>query len=222
MAMAFVVLASCGNTSATKKELTTEIDSVSYAVGLSMAQQIRGSFKDIDRELFAQGFRNGIDSTGILMSDQEMGTLITSFFQKRQEEKQLAQFADLKKAGEDFLAENTTKEGVITTASGLQYSIMKEGTGAQVQPTSKLKLHYHGTSTDGKVFQSTVEQGQPIEIIANQFVKGFSEGLLLMKEGSKHKFFIPQDLAYGANPRPGPIRPYEALVFEVEVLEILE
>ncbi len=219
----FITIASCGNSNVSKKELTSEIDSVSYAVGLSMANQIRGNFEDIDQELFVQGFKNGIDSTDILMDNQEMATILNSFFRKRQEEEQLAQFAELKKAGEDFLADNATKEGVKTTASGLQYSVITEGTGSKPQPTSKLKLHYHGTSTDGKVFDSSVDKGKPVELLANQFVKGFTEGLLLMNVGSKYKFFIPSDLAYGANPRPGgPIRPYEALVFEVEILEIIE
>ncbi len=218
--LAFV---SCNQTTVAKKELTSEIDSVSYAVGLSMANQIRGNFEDIDQDLFVQGFKNGIDSTNILMDNQQIGLILNSFFRKRQEEKQLAQFAELKKAGEDFLAENATKEGVKTTASGLQYSVIKEGSGAKPEPTSKLKLHYHGTSTDGKVFDSSVDKGKPVELLANQFVKGFTEGLLLMNAGSKYKFFIPSELAYGANPRPGgPIRPYEALVFEVEILEILE
>lgn len=223
IAIGLIAFISCNNTNVVKKELTSEIDSVSYAVGLSMANQIRGNFEDIDQALFTQGFKNGIDSTDILMNNQEVGAILNSFFRKRQEEKQLAQFGELKKAGEAFLAENATKEGVKTTASGLQYSVIKEGSGEKPAPNSKLKLHYHGTSIDGKVFDSSVDKGKPVELLANQFVPGFTEGLLLMNEGSKHKFFIPADLAYGANPRPGgPIRPYETLVFEVEILEIIE
>ncbi len=223
IAIVLVAFVSCTNNSVAEKELKSEIDSVSYALGLNMANQIKGNFDDIDQTFFVQGFRNGIDSTNILIDNIKITSVLNSFFQKRQEEKQLEQFAELKKTGEDFLAENAAKEGVKTTASGLQYSIMKEGNGEKPLPTSKLKLHYHGTSINGKVFDSSVDKDEPIEMLANQFVRGFSEGLLLMNIGSKYKFFIPYELAYGANPRPGgPIKPYEALIFEVEVLELLK
>ena len=219
----FLAFVSCTNNSVAQKELKTEIDSASYALGLNMANQIKGNFDDIDKAAYIQGFSNGIDSTNMLMDDIKIREVLNAFFKKRQEEKQLAQFGEIKKAGEDFLAENSSKEGVQTTASGLQYSIMKEGTGEKPVPTSKLKLHYHGTSIDGKVFDSSVDKGKPVEMLANQFVPGFAEGLLLMNVGSKYKFFIPSDIAYGANPRPGgPIKPFETLIFEVEILEILK
>src|SRR5690606_23268487 len=146
--------------------------------------------------------------------------------QKQQERaaKELeAQFGDVKAAGESFLAENKSKEGVKTTASGLQYIVEKEGTGAKPTATSIVKVHYTGTTIDGTVFDSSVERGEPYQLGVNQFVTGFSEGLQLMSVGSKYKFFIPQDLAYGANPRQGgPIQPFSALIFEVELLEIVE
>jgi len=223
IAIVFLAFVSCTNNSVAQKELKTEIDSASYALGLNMANQIKGNFDDLDKTAYIQGFSNGIDSTNILMDDTKIREVLNAFFKKRQEEKQLAQFGEIKKAGEAFLAKNGSKEGVKTTASGLQYSIMKEGTGEKPMPTSKLKLHYHGTSIDGNVFDSSVDKGKPVEMLANQFVPGFSEGLLLMNVGSKYKFFIPSDIAYGANPRPGgPIKPFETLVFEVEILEILK
>ena len=227
-----VVLTSCNSQTVTKKELKSEVDTVSYALGLNMSTQLKLNFDDIDKALFIQGFQNGVDSTDVLLKDVDLNTLLSGFFQKRQlAQQQKAQeeaskkaeieFAVVKKAGEDFLAENKSKDGVATTASGLQYIIMKEGTGEKPVASSNVKLHYHGTSLDGKVFDSSVDKGKPIVMGASQFVKGFSEGLLLMNVGSKYKFFIQQDLAYGANPRPGgPIKPFESLIFEVELLEI--
>ena len=125
------------------------------------------------------------------------------------------------KEGEEFLAENAKKEGVITTESGLQYIIMKEGTGKKPTETSNVTVHYHGTTPDGTVFDSSVERGEPATFNLNQVIKGWTEGVALMKEGAKYKFFIPQELAYGANPRPGgPIKPYMPLIFEVELISI--
>ena len=121
----------------------------------------------------------------------------------------------------EFLAENKTKPGVVTTASGLQYLVMKEGTGKQPTATSNVTVHYHGTTPDGTVFDSSVDRGQPATFGLNQVIKGWTEGVALMKEGAKYKFFIPQELAYGANPRPGgPIEPFMPLVFEVELIKI--
>ncbi len=233
-AMVLVAFTSCNSQGVTKKELKSEVDSVSYALGLSMANQVKGNFDEISTDLYMQGFKNGVDSTNILLKQENLNDIINTYFQKKQVEsrkiaeeealkKTEAEFADIKKASEDFLAANKSKEGVQTTASGLQYQVLKEGTGEKPMATSKVRVHYHGTSLDGKVFDSSVDRGEPYELLANQFVKGFTEGLLLMNVGSKYKFFIPQDLAYGAFPRQGgPIKPFEALVFEVELLDIIK
>ena len=233
-ATVIVALTSCNGQAVTKKELKSEVDTVSYALGLNMATQLKGNFSEMDKELFIQGFTNGVDSTSFLLKPEELNGILSSFFQKKQladqesaKEEALkkveVEFAEVKKSGEDFLAENKTKDGIKTTDSGLQYMVVKDGNGANPVATSKVKIHYHGTSLDGKVFDSSVDKGAPIVMGANQFVPGFSEGLLLMNAGSKYKFFIPQDLAYGAFPRPnGPIKPLEALIFEVELLEITE
>lgn len=233
-ATALIAMVSCNTQTVTKKELKSEVDTVSYALGLNMALQLKGNFDEMDKDLFIQGFKNGVDSTDVLLKNEELSGILSSFFQERQLAKQQKaqeestknaeiEFADVKKAGEDFLAANKSKDGVKTTASGLQYMVMKEGKGVKPVATSKLKIHYHGTSLEGKVFDSSVDRGEPYESLANQFVKGFSEGLLLMNAGSKYKFFIPYDLAYGASPRPGgPIKPFESLIFEVELLEIIK
>jgi len=119
------------------------------------------------------------------------------------------------------LEENKNKEGVVTTASGLQYLVLKEGTGKQPTATSSVTVHYHGTTTDGTVFDSSVDRGQPATFGLNQVIAGWTEGVALMKEGAKFRFFIPQELAYGATPRPGgPIKPYMTLIFEVELISV--
>ena len=234
LAAAVVTLSivSCGNSQfETKKSLATEIDSVSYSLGLDMANKIKTNFDDIDQGLFVQGFKNGMDSTNLLVESKDINNVLRAFFQKRQEEKMKeqqalqskkaeAEFGDHKKAGEDFLAENKTKDGVKTTATGLQYIVLKEGKGDAPSATSRVKVHYHGTLTDGTVFDSSVDRGEPTEFGVNQVIKGWTEGLQLMKPGAKYKFFIPQDLAYGAQQRGAKIKPFSALVFDVELLEV--
>ncbi|MGB1043265.1 MAG: FKBP-type peptidyl-prolyl cis-trans isomerase [Tenacibaculum sp.] len=226
-------IVSCGNNGfKTKSSLANEVDSVSYAIGLDMANKIKVNFDEMDEDLFVQGFKNGMDSTNLLVETKDINVILRSFFQKKQQEKMKAQqakqaeeaekkFGDHKKAGEKFLAENKTKEGVKTTESGLQYVVLKEGEGEAPKATSKVKVHYHGTLTDGTVFDSSVERNKPSEFGVNQVIKGWTEGLQLMKPGAKYKFFIPQELAYGAQQRGAKIKPFSALVFEVELLEVM-
>lgn len=219
-------MVSCNAQKADVKSLETEIDSVSYALGMDMAIKIKSNFSEANTDMFLQGYRNGMDSTNMLMKEEELGDFLRTFFQKQQMEKAQneakVKFAEVKAAGEKFLAENKTKEGVVTTDSGLQYMVLKEGKGDVIDPTSKVKLHYHGTTIDGQVFDSTVDRNEPYETVANIFIPGFNEGLAMMKVGSKYKFFIPQELAYGAQQRGQLIKPFSALIFEVEILEILE
>lgn len=229
-----ISLASCNNQATKLKSLDSEIDSVSYALGLDMGMKIKMNFEDINQDAYVQGMKNGIDSTKMLLESKDINTIINSYFQKLQQQKMKEQqeaaakkaeidFADSKAAGEKFLEENKTKEGVVTTDSGLQYIVMKEGSGEKPVATSKVKVHYHGTLTDGTVFDSSVDRGEPTEFFANQVIKGWTEGLQLMSVGSKYKFFIPQELGYGATPRSGgKIKPFDVLVFEVELLEIVK
>ncbi|MFY9241801.1 MAG: FKBP-type peptidyl-prolyl cis-trans isomerase [Polaribacter sp.] len=220
------LMVSCGNQKPEVKSLETEIDSASYALGLDMALKVKANFDEANTDLFLQGYRNGIDSTNLLIDQKELNGFLSKFFQKQQMEKTEKaaekEFGAVRKAGEDFLAENKVKEGVVTTDSGLQYVVLKEGTGETPNPTSKIKIHYHGTTIDGEVFDSSVDRNEPYESLANIYIPGFNEGLLLMKEGAKYRFFIPQDIAYGAQQRGPAIKPFSALIFEVELLEILE
>jgi len=229
-----ISLASCNNQTSNLKSLDSEIDSVSYALGLDMGLKIKMNFDDINQNAYVQGMKNGIDSTNMLLDSKDLNTVINSYFQKKQQEKMKEQqeaaakkaetdFADAKAAGEKFLEENKTKEGVITTDSGLQYIVMNEGSGEKPVAASKVKVHYHGTLVDGTIFDSSVDRGTPSEFFANQVIKGWTEGLQLMSVGSKYKFFVPQELGYGATPRAGgKIKPFDVLVFEVELLEIVQ
>jgi FKBP-type peptidyl-prolyl cis-trans isomerase len=217
--------------------LTNKIDSVSYAVGFNMGQSIKKEFAEGNIVALIAGLKAIINDTVYVIPQEQMQPLVSTYFQEKQQKQLVEQQAEqakhqaeqekenqaVKLAGEQFLAENKTKEGVITTASGLQYIVLKEGSGKQPTATSKVEVHYHGTTPDGTVFDSSVERGQPITFPLNGVIPGWTEGVQLMKEGAKYKFFIPQELAYGARGAQGtPIKPFMALVFEVELIRIVE
>ena len=225
------MMVSCGNQKADVSSLETEIDSASYALGMDMAIKVKANFEEASKDLFLQGYRNGMDSTNLLIEQKDLNNFLRTFFQKQQAKKMRAaqekaakeaevKYGHIKKAGEEFLSLNKVKEGVESTESGLQYIVLKEGKGDLVKPTDKVKIHYHGTTTDGKVFDSTVDKGKPYESKANIFVPGFNEALSLMRKGSKYRVFIPQELGYGAQQRGQLILPFSALVFEIEILNI--
>jgi len=221
----FVLLVvSCNKNGATQKSISTELDSVSYAIGMDVAKNVKASFEDFDNDLFIQGFKNVLDSTNLLLDETKAQQVVRTYFQNKQKAdaaKAQEVAAENKIEGEKFLAENKSKDGVQTTESGLQYIVLKEGTGKQPTTASKVKVHYHGTLIDGTVFDSSVDRGEPTEFGVTQVIKGWTEGLQLMKEGAKYKFFIPSDIAYGANPRPGgAIKPNSTLIFDVELLEV--
>jgi FKBP-type peptidyl-prolyl cis-trans isomerase FklB len=227
------IVSSCNSQGITKKSLDTEIDSLSYAIGMDVARNVQTNVSEMDKDLFLQGFTSVLDSTDLLINKDDVQGILSAYFQKKQQrdrEKQQAdaiakaeeEFNDVKVAGEKFLEENKTKEGVKVTESGLQYIVMKEGTGEKPTTTSKVRVHYHGTLIDGTVFDSSVDRGEPAEFGVTQVIKGWTEGLQLMPVGSKYKFFIPQDLAYGFQQRGEKIKPFSALVFEVELLDIVK
>lgn len=232
--MVAVIMSSCNNKAVSNKPLKTEIDSVSYALGINIGTSIKASFGEVDNELLIQGYMNVLDSSNILIENENVETILRTYMQKKQVEAQAKQkeealkkaeeqFGEVKVAGEKFLQENMTKEGVEITDSGLQYIVMKEGTSDKPTATSKVKVHYHGTLTDGTVFDSSVDRGEPSEFGVSQVIPGWTEGLQLMSVGSKYKFFIPQDIGYGAFPRQGGvIKPFDVLIFEVELLEIIK
>ena len=229
-----VSLFSCGNQAQDVKILETELDSVSYAVGLSMSGQLKSNFSEVNKSILSQGIRNGLDSTNLLIDAKDMQEVLSGYFRKKQqaqmEEQQAAaskaaeaNFGENKKAGEDFLEANKSKKGVKTTESGIQYIVLKEGSGEKpAGPMTKVKVHYHGTNIEGNVFDSSVDKGTPATFGLNQVIKGWTEGVQLMNEGAKYKFFIPQELAYGAQQRGENIKPFSTLIFEIELLEVLK
>jgi FKBP-type peptidyl-prolyl cis-trans isomerase len=192
---------------------------VSYCIGLNIGDNLRQQgLGDIEIENFISGLRTLLSDEQPKYTPQEANQIIQEFFEKKTAE----QFEGFKVEGEQFLKENATRDGVIETASGLQYEIISEGAGQQPESTSMVSVHYHGTLIDGTVFDSSYERGEPAQFSLNQVISGWTEGLQLMKEGSKFRFYIPQNLAYGANPHPnGPIKPFMTLVFDVELLSVL-
>jgi FKBP-type peptidyl-prolyl cis-trans isomerase len=207
-------------------ELKSDVDSVSYSIGLNMVANIKKDFTECNFDAFVEGIKAGVADTNFLITPEETQAIIQNYFQAKQaaaQAEELKKSESVKTDGLKFLEENKKKPGVVTTASGLQYIVLKEGTGAQPTATSNVEVHYHGTTPDGTVFDSSVDRGQSISFGLNQVIKGWTEGVQLMKEGAKYKFFIPQELAYGANAPQGgagPIKPFMPLVFEVELIKI--
>ncbi|MEI6864985.1 FKBP-type peptidyl-prolyl cis-trans isomerase [Flavicella sp.] len=207
----------------TTAKLLSEHDSVSYALGLDMALKLKPSFEDINNSLFVQGYKE-LGNEKVLLELEGLEDVLRIFFmarqQKQAEEQINKDFGQIKEDGLKFLEENKAKEGVVVTESGLQYIVIKEGNGIHPEATDNVTVHYHGTIPDGTVFDSSVDRGAPSSFGLNQVIKGWTEGLQLMGEGAKFTFYIPQELAYGANPRGGLIKPFMPLVFEVELIKV--
>ena len=193
-------------------------DKVSYAVGLSIAESLKSQqLGGLDLDLLKDGIQDIFEERELKINPQEANGLIQSYL----EEANSAAFGENKEKGIAFLEENKNKEGVSITSSGLQYEIIQEGSGNKPSATDNVTVHYHGTLIDGTVFDSSTERGTPASFGVNQVIPGWTEALQLMSVGAKFKLYIPQELAYGANPHPGgPIKPYSALIFDVELIEI--
>jgi len=173
----------------------------------------------VDINLIKQGIVNGLKGSTKQMTAQDAQTYLQNTMQVLQAKKMESQYGANKAAGEKFLAENKNKPGVVTTASGLQYEVIKKGTGAIPTDTTRVKVHYHGTLVDGTVFDSSIERKEPAVFAVNQVIKGWTEALKLMPVGSKYKLYIPQELAY-SNQNQGAIKPFSVLIFEVELISI--
>jgi len=192
-------------------------DKASYAIGMSIAQNLmKDGLTDLNFELLHNGLKDQINGKAT-MSVEESQAALNKYF----EEKQTLDATKNLLAGTEFLAKNLADNAkVVQLESGLQYEILTEGSGAKPSLTSKVTTHYHGTFIDGKVFDSSVERGQPASFPVNGVIQGWTEALQLMPIGSKWKLFIPANLAYGTNGSPGAIGPNETLIFEVELLSI--
>lgn len=204
-------------------EETAQAEEMGTMIGsqLSSTEDFFGdSTLSVDFDKLRQGLINGVMNFTEQMTSDEAAQYFNGTMERLNRARSEASYGDNKKAGEDFLAENAKREGVVTTESGLQYEVITMGKGAMPTAESQVKVHYHGTLIDGTVFDSSVDRGTPAEFGVNQVIRGWVEGLQLMPVGSKFKFFIPQDLAYGQQDQ-GTIKPFSTLVFEVELLEIL-
>jgi FKBP-type peptidyl-prolyl cis-trans isomerase FklB len=191
---------------------------ISYALGLSIASNLKNSgVEALDIEHFTKGLNAILNNEEISMSPDEVNRILNEFFEGMQKE------AEVKNSehGNSFLEDNKKQPGVIELPSGLQYSVIKEGTGVKASSKNQVKVHYTGTLIDGTVFDSSVSRGEPATFGVTQVISGWVEGLQLMSKGAKYKFFIPSNLAYGAQGAGKVIGPHATLIFEVELLEIM-
>ena len=211
-----IVLSSCSN-DATNKTPETEMEKVSYSLGVNVATGVKAQGLDtIDANAVAKAFKDVFEGNDLDISEEESMEVLQAYFGK-------LQAATQEKAGEagaTFLADNAAKEGVITTESGLQYEVLTAGSGAKPTANDQVTVHYHGMLTDGTVFDSSVDRGEPAQFGVTQVIPGWIEALQLMSVGDKWKLTIPSSLAYGDKGAGGLIGPGETLVFEVELIGI--
>lgn len=201
------------------------MDKVSYALGLGIGRQLTDmGAKDLNIDDFAQAIKDVLAHATLKLTDTEAQTIVQEFF-RAQEMKQRAaaaeRFKENKANGEAYLKANAAKNGVVVLPSGLQYMVLKEGEGRQPKATDKVRCHYEGMLIDGTLFDSSVQRGEPAVFGLNQVIAGWTEGVQLMKEGAKYRFFIPYNLGYGERGAGQQIPPYSTLVFDVELIDVL-
>ena len=198
------------------KEKNYRMDKVSYALGMSIGHQLQQmDAADLNIDDFSQAIKDVFAGKAHL-TDSEAQIAVQTFFQQKAEEQAKAAKAE----GENFLAENAKKPGVKTLPSGLQYQVLREGNGRRPTATDEVECHYEGTLINGQVFDSSYQRGQTATFGLNQVIKGWTEGLQLMQEGAKYRFFIPYSLAYGEQGAGQAIPPYAALIFDVELIKV--
>ena len=199
------------------QKLKTEIDSVSYCIGVNIGENLKNQFSDIDIKDFMNGINDVLsDESEPKISNAEAQKILQEYFSKQQELKSKKAIEE----GENFLAKNGKKKGVTTLESGLQYEVITRGEGAKPTLNDQVTTHYHGTLIDGTVFDSSVERGQPATFPVSGVIKGWTEALQLMSVGSKWKLFVPYNLAYGERGAGANIGPFTTLIFEVELISI--
>lgn len=205
------------NRSEAQTVMNNEMDSLSYAIGINIGQSLKAQNLTPNTVLLGNAINDLLTSNSLAIPADECASFIQNYFQNAAAKVGNANLA----AGMSFLENNKTRAGVVVTETGLQYEILITGTGAKPLATDKVKVHYHGTLIDGTVFDSSVDRGTPATFGVSQVIQGWIEGLQLMSEGSKWKFFIPENLAYGPRGQ-GKIGPNSALIFEVELIEIVK
>lgn len=194
------------------------MNKISYSLGLGIGQQLKSmGIEDFAVSDFAQAIQDVIEGNELAVSHQEAQQMLNTYFQeqeKKQSEKAIA-------AGKAFLEENGKKDGVTTTKSGLQYEVLTEGNGKSPKASDKVRCHYEGRLLDGTVFDSSYQRGEPADFGLNQVIAGWTEGVQLMQEGAKYRFYIPYLLAYGERGAGAQIPPYSTLIFDVELIKVL-
>lgn len=195
------------------------MDKLSYAWGMALGQQLRAmGVEKLEKNDFDEAVDAAFNGKDTKLSPEEANKLIQEYLQELTAKKA----AEIRAVGDKFLAENSKKEGVKVTASGLQYIVEKEGTGAQPTAEDEVTVHYTGKLLDGTVFDSSVSRGEPATFPLNRVIPGWTEGVQLMKEGGKYTFFIPSDLAYGPQGVPNAIPPHSTLIFDVELIKVVK
>ena len=201
------------------------MDKLSYGLGLGIGQQLaQMNIEGLSIKDFAEAIKDVLEGNELKVDHREAQKIVQDYFQKKETEmnrEREKKGRAAKEEGEKYLAENAKKEGVITTKSGLQYMVLKEGTGRAPKATDSVKCHYEGFLIDGTVFDSSVQRGEPAVFGLQQVIAGWTEGLQLMKEGGKTRFFIPYLLGYGPSGAGNSIPPYAALIFDVELIKVM-
>lgn len=201
------------------------MDKVSYALGLGIGQQLaQMGATDLNVDDFAQSIKDVLSGAELKVKHSEAQQIVQQYFAEKEAKMQAAakEAGKLaKEQGEQFLKENAKKDGVVVLPSGLQYTVLQEGTGKQPKATDKVRCHYEGFLIDGTVFDSSVQRGEPADFPLQGVIAGWTEGVQLMKEGAKFRFFIPYMLAYGEGGAGASIPPYSALIFDVELIKVL-
>lgn len=221
LALALLVATATLGSAADKPETLEE--RVSYGIGMNIGRDFKNQEINVVPDLLARGVKDVLAGGETLMTEEEVQQTIAELqqiLQAKQAEKAKVLGAVNKKAGEEFLAANAKKDGVKTTASGLQYKVIEEGAGNTPAATDKVKVHYRGTLVDGEEFDSSYKRGEPAVFPVNGVIKGWTEALQLMKEGSKFQLFIPAELAYGERGAGPVIGPNSTLIFEVELVAV--
>ena len=201
------------------------MDKVSYSLGLGIGQQLKQmGATDLNIEKFATAIKDVLEDNPLEIDHRQAQEHVQQYFQQKEQALQAERAVKgemAKKEGEQFLADNAKKEGVTTTKSGLQYQVLREGTGRKPKATGKVRCHYEGFLTDGTVFDSSVQRGEPAVFGLDQVIAGWTEGLQLMSEGAKFRFTIPYLLAYGEQGAGASIPPFSTLIFDVELIKVL-
>ena len=204
---------------AQKSKLSTSDDSLSYALGVANYKYYVGDSINISVKMFSKGMTDASKEKA-LMNDTAASAFIVSYMQRREKARLMAENSQQIEAARKWLADNAAAEGVVTTPSGLQYKVIQEGTGSTPGPEDMVRVHYSGKTIDGNKFDSSYDRGEPAQFRVNNVIRGWVEGLQLMKEGTKMMLYIPYDLAYGERGAGNVIKPFETLIFEVELLGI--